>query len=92
MGEMKDLQQKKNNCLAAAKALAYDMGALDRCTIHEEYVNSKGVNDGFFEEILMIWHEKDPEMLKLARGRAELMTLFEEALCCPEKCPSCAKE
>ena len=75
--------------LEAARALAHDMGALDRCTLHDKYVNTKTTQDNFFEEILMMWHERDPELLKLAGGRSQLMLLFEGALCCPGKCSSC---
>lgn len=97
MDETKNDRPEKTaevNRLEAAWALAHDMGALDRCTLHGEYVNTKAAppQDNFFEEILMMWHERDPELLKLAGGRSQLMLLFEEALCCPGKCPSCVEE
>lgn len=92
MGAMKHLMMDQLDQMDAAKRIAHDMGALDRCEIHEEYINPYFDNDDFFETLLDRYHHKDEAIKKLGvASRAELMKLFEEAIYQEDYCHSCEK-
>jgi hypothetical protein len=98
MGAMKQLQMEQMDRIDRAMMIAHNLGVLDKCEIHEEYVNPNGDDDDFFEKILHLWHEKNLDQVvgrELAdmhiESRMDLMEVFEEALCQPTCCHSCEK-
>ena len=93
MGAMKHLMMDQLDQMDAAKRIAHDMGALDRCEIHEEYINPYFDNDDFLPNSLGQVSSQTYEAIKKlgAASRAELMKLFEEAIYQADYCHSCEK-
>ena len=92
MGAMKQLLMDHEDQLDSAREVAFNMGALNKCKIHEEYTNPNWENNDFFEEVLHLWHEKNLEIVNMhIESREVLMKVFEEAIYQPACCPSCEK-